>query len=197
MEINEIRDKICKALRSTGRNVEDLIDALDSHGFFTAPCSGGNHLCMPGGNAIHSWNVCEHAFKLAKAWLSKEDYAEMRGSVIIASLLHDYGKVGDFGKPMYIPNYLKSGKMSDNKPYKRNTKLAPVPHAVRSIKLISQAFELTEDEEFAIMCHDGMYGELKYVVQGAETPLYLIVHTADMWCSRFVEASGADCGDDE
>ena len=47
--------------------------------------------------------------------------------------------------------------------------------------------DLTEDETWAILHHNGMYGDLKYTLQGKETPLYLIIHFADMWASRVIE----------
>ena len=51
---------------------------------------------------------------------------------------------------------------------------------------------VTEEEEHAILYHNGLYGSLKYSIQGKETPLYMIIHFADMWASRVLEAKGEE-----
>ena len=46
---------------------------------------------------------------------------------------------------------------------------------------------LTAEEEQAILWHNGLYGIFKYEISGKETPLYLLLHMADMWASRVIE----------
>ena len=53
--------------------------------------------------------------------------------------------------------------------------------------MASMFIDLTEDEQYAILYHNGLYGNLKYVISGHETPLYMIVHWADMWASYVIE----------
>lgn len=172
-------------LLSTKREgMEDLIAYMEEIGFFEAPCSGGNHLACQFGLVHHSRNVMMAAENIGYALLGKVKYAEIRDSVIIAAALHDLGKCGDYGKQMYVPNILKSGKASETKPFKRNPALLPIDHATRSIKLATLFIDLTEDEEFAIRYHDGLYETANYGVKGNETPLYLILHYADLWSSR-------------
>ena len=184
-------------LLSTKREgMEDLIDYMEQIGFFEAPCSGGNHLACQFGLVHHSRNVMMAAENIGYALLGKVKYAEIRDSVIIAAALHDLGKCGDFGKQMYVPNILKSGKVSEAKPFKRNPALLPLDHATRSIKLATLFIDLTEDEEFAIRYHDGLYESANYAVKGNETPLYLILHYADLWSSRVTEGS-TDEGSEE
>lgn len=190
--VNEVSDSVEKTKRHiisellrTGRDgMESLVDYMDEIGFFTAPASGGNHMAQPGGLAEHSLNVYTTAMSIAG--ILKFD-TDMVNSVIIASLLHDLGKCGDYGKQMYVPNVLKSGKLSAAKPYKRNPDLLPIDHATRSIKLAALFIDLTEDEEFAIRYHDGLYETANYGVKGNETPLYMILHFADLWSSRVIE----------
>lgn len=189
MEFN-YPDIIREKLMSTGREgVIDLLGYMQEIGFLTAACSGGNHLCCEGGLAKHSVNVMWMAEKIAAALFDNEEYKEIHNSVIIAALLHDLGKCGDFGKRMYVDNILKSGKPSTAKPFKRNPELSAVPHAVRSIKLATLFIDLTEEEEWAILCHDGLYDFMKYEMQGHETPLSMIIHWADMWASKVIEKS--------
>ena len=180
---------------------------LEEIGFFEAPCSGGNHLACQFGLVHHSRNVMMAAENIGYALLGKVKYAEIRDSVIIAAALHDLGKCGDFGKQMYVPNMIKDGrptkaepeqkyKQSESKPFKRNPALLPLDHATRSIKLATLFIDLTEDEEFAIRYHDGLYESANYAVKGNETPLYLILHYADLWSSRVTEGS-TDEGSEE
>ena len=184
-------------LLSTEREgMEDLIAYMEEIGFFEAPCSGGNHLACQFGLVHHSRNVMMAAENIGYALLGKVKYAEIRNSVIIATALHDLGKCGDYGKQMYVPNILKSGKASEAKPFKRNQALLPLDHATRSIKLATLFIDLTEDEEFAIRYHDGLYESANYAVKGNETPLYLILHYADLWSSRVTEGS-TDEGSEE
>ena len=183
-------------LLSTKREgMEDLIAYMEEIGFFEAPCSGGNHLACQFGLVHHSRNVMMAAENIGYALLGKVKYTEIRDSVIIAAALHDLGKCGDFGKQMYVPNILKSGKASEAKPFKRNPALLPLDHATRSIKLATLFIDLTE-EEFAIRYHDGLYESANYGVKGNETALYLILHYADLWSSRITEGSTDEGGDE-
>lgn len=172
------------------KGISKLVEELPEIGFFTSPASGGFHMSQEGGLAEHSLNVYEQAHKIAKSLLSKEEYKELEDSITIAALLHDLGKCGDYEKAMYVPNVLKSGKQSPTKPFKRNDGLSNVPHAIRSVKIASKYIHLTEEEEWAILCHDGLYDFMKYEIQGHETKLSMIIHWADMWATKVIEATG-------
>lgn len=200
---------VVDCLRETGReNIDALIDYMEEIGFFSAPCSGGNHLCCKFGLVHHTRNVMMTAEDIGYALMGKNRYMEIRNSVIIVAALHDLGKCGDYGKQMYVPNMIKDGrptktepeqkyKQSESKPFKRNPDLLPIDHATRSIKLATLFIDLTEDEEFAIRYHDGLYEPANYAVKGHETPLYMILHWADMWSSRVTEGSTDNEGGEE
>lgn len=195
----KIREKIVELLMSTGRSgMENLINWMDENGFFTSPCSGANHLACEGGLAEHSLNVADKMDELRNGGRLNQDVEIPVDSVIIAGLLHDLGKCGDYGKPGYVVNMVKDGrptkadpeqkyKQSESKPFEVNKDLIPVDHEVRSIKIVSKFIELTEEEELAILWHNGLYGSFRYQISGKETPLYLLLHFADMWSSRVVE----------
>jgi hypothetical protein len=51
---------------------------------------------------------------------------------------------------------------------------------------------LSEEEETAILWHNGLYGTFSHDIRGKETPLYMILHFADMWCSRVIEEEKED-----
>lgn len=179
-----MKERLIKELTNTNRpDIAELIEAMDDGGFFTAPCSGAHHLAEPEGLLKHSLNVLDYARKLNVA-LDTDISDE---SIIIVSLLHDLGKMGDYGKSNYTENYLKGGELSKAKPYITNPNLSYIPHEVRSVAIAERYIKLTEAEEFAILYHNGLYGDFKYVISGRETPLYMILHFADMWCSRVVE----------
>ena len=118
-------------------------------------------------------------YKLVGSVLIRSDISEAKMNVD--------SRLDLINKQMYVENILKSGKRSDAKPYKRNPDLLPVPHAVRSVKLATLFIDLTEDEEWAILCHDGLYDFMKYDMQGHETQLSMIIHWADMWASKVLE----------
>lgn len=200
----ETREKIINLLMSTGRDgMSNLVQWMDDNGFFTAPCSGGNHLAKEGGLAEHSLNVLDLMDDIYSGGKLDEDAKISADSVIICALLHDLGKCGDYGKPGYVPNMVKDGrptkaepeqkyKQSESKPFEVNKELTPIDHEVRSVKIASKFIELTEEEELAILWHNGLYGTFKYQIQNKETPLYLLLHFADMWASRVVEKGAGE-----
>jgi len=195
-----LKQKFIENLRfaylSTGREntgFDEFIEALEKGGFFTAPCSTQYHLCKEDGLLEHSLNVEKIATGLA-IHLGYEPI----GSVSVTALLHDVGKMGQFNKANYVPNYIKDGKptkaepiqkfkISESKPFETNKELLYVDHEIRSVQIVSQYLDLTEEESFAILYHNGMYSNLKYALNGKETPLQMIIHFADMWASRVVE----------
>lgn len=196
----ELKERIENLLMPTGREgMDKLLAYMEENGFYQMPCSGGNHLAKEGGLAEHSLNVFgvmqEMSFMLCNGLnnLTKED----QDAICICALLHDLGKCGDYGKPGYIPNMLKGRAtkanpnpepyQSPNKPFKVNDELSAVDHEIRSVKIASKFIDLTEEEELAILWHNGLYGNFKYQISGKETPLYLLLHFADMWASRVLE----------
>ena len=178
---------LTKVLLSTKREgIKDLISYMEECGFFDSPCSSKFHLCHKGGLAEHTRNVLTYAEKLGVAWLGGAGYNKIQEHVIISAILHDLGKMGQFDKPLYVPNLLKNGNLG-KQPYKVNSDLLNIPHEVRSITIAQTFIDLTEEEQFAILYHNGLYGDFKYEINGKETPLYMIIHFADMWASRVVE----------
>ena len=189
MELIDIKEKIIGELKATGRTgIIDLIDYMEESGFFTAPCSGAHHLSREGGLAEHSLNVYYGMIALDKAFDTDLPF----DSITLCGLLHDLGKMGDYGKPNYVENILKSGKQSDSKPYVTNSDLLYIPHEIRSIAIAERHITLTEEEEFAILYHNALYSDLKYSYKGKETPLSMILHFSDLWCSRVTENEGGE-----
>lgn len=164
-----------------------FLKELEEGGFFTSPCSTQYHLAHAGGLVEHSVNVAYLCKDLGESVGFTDEQLD---SLVVAGLLHDVGKMGQFGKANYIENILKSGEQSKSKPYTSNSELMYVPHEIRSLQIIGKYIDLTEEESFAILHHNGMYGDLKYTLQGKETPMQMILHFADMWASRVMEKEG-------
>lgn len=186
----KLADEFQSTLLKDGREgMEDLILYLRNSGFYEAPCSTQFHLSEAGGLLQHSINVLHAAEKISVAlYGSKNLTRELKNSIAVCALLHDVGKIGQFDKLMYKPNVLKSGTVSESKPYVVNADLMPVDHEIRSVILISMFIDLTEDEQFSILYHNGLYsGTGKYNLQGKETPLQMIIHWSDMWACRVME----------
>lgn len=179
-----MKNKFIEELKKANRSgTDELLDCMEQGGFFTAPCSGQHHLAEEGGLLEHSLNVLNCTRNLNEALEAGIDDA----SIIIAALLHDLGKMGDHGKANYVENILRDGKRSTAKPYVTNSELIYLPHEVRSVMIAERYVFLKEEEETAILWHNGLYGTFKYDIQGKETPLYMIIHWADMWASRVIE----------
>lgn len=179
-----VRDSLLSTKRT---GMEDLIRYMEECGFFEAPCSSQFHLATKFGLVHHTRNVMETAEKIGVTLLGGAEYNKIHESVIIAAGLHDLGKMGQFEKQLYTPKLLKDGSVG-KVPYEQNKDLLPVDHEIRSVAIASMFIDLTEEEQFAILYHNGLYGTVgRYSLQGKETQLYLIVHTADPWCSRFLE----------
>lgn len=192
------REFIEQTLKATDREgMDDLLTFMAEIGFYEAPASGGNHMSEQGGLAKHTVNVMQTAEKIGVALYGGDKYNTIQHSVMIAAALHDLGKCGDHGKKMYVENILKSGKPSAAKPFKRNPELLALDHATRSLTLAWRFIDLTEDEEFAIRYHDGLYETANYGVKGHETPLYMILHWADMWASKVIEGNSGESGESE
>lgn len=187
--MRDVKTIICDSLRDTERTgVHQLIEHMEQISFFESPASTSHHAAKAGGLAEHSLNVLEQAKLLNDAW----GHPCHQDSVVICALLHDLGKCGQFGKAEYVKNVLKSGKQSESKPYEKNKDLLPTDYEVRSIVIASRYIQLTEEEQYAILMHNGLYGPFKYEIQGNETKLYMLLHFADMWASRVIERGGSD-----
>ena len=197
-----IKEQILDLLRSTGRKgMLELSTEMYIGGFFNSPCSTKHHLAKEGGLAEHSLNVYRTMKQLALCLMSEDEYEQYKDSIVIVALLHDLGKMGDYGKQNYIENMIKDGrptkaepeqkyKRSEAEPYKTNPDLTYEEHEIRSLTTACRYIELTEEEYTAILHHNGLHSKLDSPYGNAnycKTKLAYLLHVADMWCSRFVE----------
>lgn len=166
--------------------IDFLVDYLHDSDYFIAPSSTQYHGAKEKGLLEHCVNVTQLMLQLNKNNNFKTVDEE---SIIVCGLFHDLGKSTYFNKQNYIPNILKTGKVSESKPYTHNEERLWIPHQVASIHILSKFIELTEEETFAILYHNGLYTPDGRAMQGNETRLMLLLHFADMWASRFIEIS--------
>ena len=188
MEYKEaLKETIINLLLSTDRpGMIPLVEFMKQEGFFISPCSSDHHCAYYGGLAEHSFNVYKIMLKLAPLICPKEPM----DSLIIVSLLHDLGKIGAYHKPNYILNILKSGEVSQSKRYKTNPELDYEEHEIRSLTHACRFISLREEEYTAILHHNGLFGKLdsSYGNHNFDSNrLAFALHTADMYCSRFLE----------
>lgn len=176
-------DKLISLINREGK--DKLLEYLNENGYFTAPCSSQYHGSREGGLLEHSVNVADLMLDISDTLNCFAE--EITESIILVGLFHDLGKSGYFNKANYVPNILKNGKQSDAKPYEVNKELLGIPHEVSSIHILSKFIQLTEEEAFSILYHNGLYTGIGRELKGNERPLQMILHFADMWASRVDE----------
>lgn len=159
-----------------------LMDFVENEtSYLTAPASTRFHLCREGGLLEHSVNVCENMLRL-RAALAPEISEE---SCVVTALLHDLGKAGMPGRPMYVPNRPTAKQRQygygPTVPYHTSDKLTYLSVPVRSLYLIGPRFPLTEEETQAIVYHDGQYVDDNRSVATKECPLLFLLQYADSW----------------
>lgn len=182
--IEDIKNEITGLLSATNcPGIEGLIAEMEKGGFFSSACSTRYHLAVPGGLAIHSLNVFHTLVELDNSLGTDLDYTDM----VIVSLLHDLGKMGDYGKPKYIEAPLLKGGKLPAKPFIANPEMIHEEHEIKSIQIASRFIELSEEQTHAILHHNGLFGKLdsSYNPSYDQNELTFLLHTADMYCSRF------------
>jgi len=155
--------------------------------WLTSPASTRFHLNIERGLLVHSVGVTYNALGI-RGLLAPDIPDE---SIVIAALFHDLGKVGYPGKPYYLRNDVQWEIAKRNMTYKVNPAATTMNLAVRSLYLISNRVELTEDEAQAIVAHDGIYpvpgGVNNLDYHHKECRLQMIVHFADQWTAAVDE----------
>jgi hypothetical protein len=140
-------DKVMRLLeRISDPNKTKLITMFNEIGsrFCMAPASWKTefHNCFPGGLIDHSLRVCKNLFKLTKTFY---DGQWDEGTLILVSLLHCIGSVGNLEHEQYVPQKSKWHK-DKGMLYEFNNDLTYMETSDRSLFLL-QSFEVTLSEE--------------------------------------------------
>lgn len=170
---------LCEAekLGERSENVLKLIDDL-SEQIATCPASGKKkyHRAEPGGLVDHSLRVYTNARKLASTFLKSASI----DSIIITTLFHDLGKIGDGETEYFVQqnDQWRRDKLGELYTHNENITYMQVPD--RSLYLLQKYHVvLSVDETLAIKLHDG------FIIEGnrehcmKEPPLATIVLMAD------------------
>ena len=134
-----MKEEFLNLLRSTEREgIEDLIEALEEMGFFTAPASANHHLNVEGGLLEHSLNTCKAALAIYEGLKPLDPSMEKevrRDSIILSSLLHDVCK-SDIYKRSVKKRKNNVGQWEDVEGYSVSYKNFPMGHGEKSVILL-------------------------------------------------------------
>jgi len=155
-----------------------MVDALGER-LALCPASAKRdfHNAFPGGLVDHSLRVLGNAMRLTGAfgWKIPKD------SLIIGSLFHDLGKVGDHEHDYYVPqtDQWRVDKLGEEYTYNKEIQFMTVPD--RGIFLCQHfGLLLTQDEMLAIRLNDGQYADENAPYKLKEPMLADVVHMADL-----------------
>ncbi len=199
-----MKEDFLNLLRSTEREgVEDLIEALEEMGFFTAPASANHHLNVEGGLLEHSLNTCKAALAIYEGLKPLDPSMEKevrRDSIILSSLLHDVCK-SDIYKRSVKKRKNNVGQWEDVEGYSVSYKNFPMGHGEKSvILLLCNGLSLYDDEMLAIRWHMGAWGinmnsfedQRCYDTSRKLYPLVSIIQAADGLAASILERTGAE-----
>ena len=204
MDRKEMKEEFLNLLRSTEREgIEDLIEALEEMGFFTAPASANHHLNVEGGLLEHSLNTCKAALAIYEGLKPLDPSMEKevrRDSIILSSLLHDVCK-SDIYKRSVKKRKNNVGQWEDVEGYSVSYKNFPMGHGEKSvILLLCNGLSLYDDEMLAIRWHMGAWGinmnsfedQRCYDTSRKLYPLVSIIQAADGLAASILERTGAE-----
>lgn len=176
------REKVKSLLSKVERpGMQELLEWLDTSGFYFAPASTRFHGSYEGGLIDHSLNVYETLVSMSNSM----NFGLSNDSMIISALLHDVCKAD---------LYYKEG----NK-YMTNRQALAEGHGQRSVMMIKKFMELKVDEEAAIRMHMGMFAshevgtyikeyplkEMNHMFSNSGSFLVYGLHVADMTAAHF------------
>ena len=167
------------------RENKPLIDFLTNQGFFKAPASTKYHGAYPGGLYDHSLGVWKRL-----VWLTDESPWNRAESPFIIGFFHDLCKIDQYTMIVRDPGKIMFGS-SDSEGmvfhYEYNKELLLSGHGDKSVMMLSQFIQLTEEEMLCIRYHMGAYEKDDWTGYDLAIRKYLnvlLTHTADMYASK-------------
>lgn len=134
------------------------------------------HNAFPGGLVDHSLRVMRNAAKYSHAM----SIPVRRDSLIIATLFHDLGKVGDGDRPHYVPQQDQWRRDKLGELYAHNASIQHMSTGMRGLYVMQRyGVRLEQDEYLAICLNDGwvLPENKQYCLK--EPALVHVVQTAD------------------
>ncbi len=199
IDIAQQKTQIINLLRQTGREgMEQVINYLESAGFFEAPASVNRHLNVPGGLACHSLNVYRIAKRIVQQMTEeKPEIANLikEENIVIAALLHDtcksniYRTVKKFRKDA-------NNRWEEYEAYEADASRFPAGHGEKSVIMLLQlGLKLHKEEVLAIRWHMGPWSlalhsfddKANYGAANDGFPLVSIMQAADSLATHILE----------
>ena len=181
------------------KGIENVVEKLESLGFFQAPASANRHLSCEGGLLTHSLNVYHTAVYIWCALCHgnvKPDGVISFESLILTTLLHDVCKAAIYKPTIKRRKNAETGLWEDVPGYDLDYGYMPFGHGEKSvIMLLQMGLELTEEEMAAIRWHMGGWGvnkdsreDLSCMEEAKNRyPLVTVLQTADMISAAILE----------
>jgi len=177
---------LCERL---GNRKPAVLAMLDELGERIALCPASSaiylHNCFPGGLVEHSMRVLQNALKLTKAFgYDKPPHSLSEESLIMASLFHDFGKIGSVSEDRYLPQD-SSWHREQGRLYTVNKSLVIDPTGQGALFLLQHyGVTLTEAEYVAILTNDGQYAAENKPYSMREPTLAIVIQQADLLATR-------------
>lgn len=131
-----------------------MIDWLRNTDFYRAPASSKYHESFVGGLLTHTIKVYNCTLDLLKS----PTFADVNTkSAALASLCHDWCKIGLYESYQKNVKNEKTGEWEKVTAFRRNMKGIPMGHGATSMFIASHFFSLSNEEALAIRWHMGEY----------------------------------------
>ena len=181
-----MKEEFIELLKSTNREgMDNLLAFLEKSDFYVAPASTRFHGNYEGGLLEHSMKV----YEIFKEKIKNSGLNTPEDTVKIAALLHDICKT-NFYKTDYRNAKNALGEW-EKVPYYTVNDTIPYGHGEKSVMMISEFMQLTNEEKYAIRWHMG-FTEPKelYSTIGAaykKYPLALLLFESDLESTYFFD----------
>lgn len=159
-----------------------LDDLKDRYVIAPASSKKDHHSAFPGGLCYHNLHVLKWVGKFASV-MCKDKYS--METLLVATMFHDLGKIGDLKEDYYIEQDSSWHKEKLGQLYKMNPNIQfmKVPHRALFIAQ-KYGIELTQEEYIAVLVSDGMHDETNKHYSMKEPDLAIIIHYSDCWATR-------------
>lgn len=173
---------------SRSDSIKKFLDVFEQK-LSLAPAShkGDYHNCFVGGLVDHSLRVLNNAITLNNAF----GYNLNKESLVLCSLFHDLGKVGDEDSSYYLPQVDSWKAEKYQEYYMINRDMQYMSVSDRTLYLCQKFnIELSKEEFLTLKLADGHYVEENSSYKLKEPTLAVVIHMADLLATR--EEKGLD-----
>lgn len=161
---------------------DKFVDWLTNEGFFEAPASIHHH-------GAYSGALFDHSFQVLKVLLSLTERLELKWqreeSPYLVGMFHDLCKVDN-----YALNKMNTFEQGEVERWEYNNATLLPGHGEKSVILLQQHIQLTDEEMLCIRWHMGAFDDKEnwnsYGRSVTQYPNVLYTHTADMVAARIL-----------